>query len=110
MRLAVVPPQCWRHPHEEENTLVKNSQNLFRKFKYPIFFFFFFAPTDFDNLLADRPAPPGGAGGAGGGPPCNSKNTTFRIFKRKGNYRDSPVSAVSISEVFDLVRFTNSTK
>jgi hypothetical protein len=25
-------------------------------------------------------------------------------------YRDSPVSAVSISAVFDLVRFTNSTK
>ena len=27
-----------------------------------------------------------------------------------GMYRDSPVSAVSISAVFDLVRFTNSTK
>ena len=25
-------------------------------------------------------------------------------------YRDSPVSAVSISALFDLVRFTNSTK
>ena len=24
--------------------------------------------------------------GAGGGPPCKSKNTTFKIFKKKGNY------------------------
>ena len=38
------------------------------------------------NLLADRPAPRGAAGGAGGGPPCKSKNTTFEIFFKKGNY------------------------
>ena len=44
---------------------------------------FHIAPTNFGNLLADRPNPPGGAGGAGGGPPCNSKNTTFKIFKKK---------------------------
>ena len=65
-------------------TLVMNFQ------KYSDFFFFFFnfnfAPTDFDNLLADRPAPPGGAGGAGGGPPCISKKTTFKVFLKKGNY------------------------
>ena len=67
-------------------------------------------PLILHNLMADRPAPRGAAGGAGGGPPCNSKNTTFRIFKKKGNYRDSPVSEVSISAVFDLVWFTNSTK
>ena len=44
------------------------------------------APTDFANHLADRPTLHGVAGGAGGGPPCNSKNTTFKIFKKKGNY------------------------
>ena len=44
------------------------------------------APTDFGNHLADRPTLHGVAGGAGGGPPCNSKNTTFKIFKKKGNY------------------------
>ena len=43
-------------------------------------------PTDLANLLAERPAPHGVAGGAGGGPPCKSKNTTFKIFKKKGNY------------------------
>ena len=36
-----------------------------------------------DNLLADRPDPRGAAGGAGGGPPCKSKKTTFKIFKKK---------------------------
>ena len=35
------------------------------------------------NLLADRPAPRGAAGGAGGGPPCKSKKTTFKIFKKR---------------------------
>ena len=42
-----------------------------------------FAPTNFANLLADRPAPRGAAGGAGGGPPCKSKKTTFKIFLKK---------------------------
>ena len=44
---------------------------------------FHLAPTNFANLLADRPAPRRAAGGAGGGPPCISKNTTFKIFKKR---------------------------
>ena len=44
---------------------------------------FHIAPTNFANLLADRPAPRGAAGGAGGGPPCKRKITTFKIFEKK---------------------------
>ena len=39
---------------------------------------------------------------------CLEKAKT--IAYTKCNYRESPVSAVSISAVFDLVRFTNRTK
>ena len=38
------------------------------------------------NLLADRPAPRGAAGMQGGGPPCKSKKTTFKFFKKKQYY------------------------
>ena len=37
-------------------------------------------------LLADRPAPPQRGGGCRGGPPCKSKKTTFKIFKKSNYY------------------------
>ena len=54
-----------------------------KKADKPMASMFHIAPTNFANLLADRPAPRGAAGGAGGGPPCKRKNTTFKIFKKK---------------------------
>ena len=46
---------------------------------------FHIAPTNFANLLADRPAPRGVAGGAGGDPPAKAKRRLLRYFK-KANY------------------------
>ena len=54
------------------------------------------ASTDYVNLLADRPAPRGAAGGAGGGPPCKSKNTTFKIFKKKATTTSHNVTTFEI--------------
>ena len=66
---------------------------------------------------------PYNCGGTGSGVVCDDiqnsadesplgiqRNTNRDIRYSKKEYRDSSVSAVSISAVFDLVRFTNSTK
>ena len=51
---------------------------------------FEYSPTDFDNLLADRPAPSGGGMGPKGAQPLWP---LLKYFK-KGNYRGSPTYGV----------------
>ena len=61
-----------------------NKLQIATNFKNNRFWFCFIPPLQIlHNLLADRPSLRGAAGGAGGGPPCNSKNTTFKIFKKR---------------------------
>ena len=67
---------------EKFQKISKISNFFFQIFQYRVGFCIT-APLILHNLLADRPAPRGAAGGAGGGPPCKSKNTTFKIFKKK---------------------------